>query len=296
VVILGVVGVFRLLSARRLHESRVPAVVVAVVCLLLATGTIARTREYQNGRTLAQVTVDRYPNGRARLALANEMVLAGDHQAALAELQAAVKDYPPALFGLATEMVTSGRLADAVTHAREFIRQVPDSPLVPAARDLMGRALVLQGEFEPAAEQFTLLAYARPNEPGPLASIGDVRLRQRRLQESINSYEGALRLRPGDPDILGQLGLAFAAAGRMSDASLAFGGAVTVRPTDLRLLSLLGRTLAAEGRYLDAVAPMRRVVELAPTDSQAVDNLAVMERLAARQQAAQPQAAQVARP
>ena len=97
--------------------------------------------------------------------------------------------------------------------------------------------------------------------------MGDVRLRQRRVPESIASYESALRLRPGDPDILGQLGLALAAAERRADASLAFGGAAGARPTDIRLLNLWGRSLAAEGRYMDAVVPMRRLAELAPSDN-----------------------------
>jgi cytochrome c-type biogenesis protein CcmH/NrfG len=127
-------------------------------------------------------------------------------------------------------------------------------------------------------------------------SIGDARLRQRRVGDAIASYETALRLRPGDPDILGQLGLAFGAAGRRSDASLAFGGAATARPTDIRLLNLWGRSLAAEGRYIEAVGPMRRVAELAPSDDQAASNLRIMEQLAARQQAALPGAGAAAAP
>jgi len=284
-VVLGVVGVFRLMVKWQLQTSRVPVAVAGVVCLLLAAGTVARTQEYQTVRVMAQTIVDRYPHGRARFALANELITAGEHPQALAQLQLAVQDYPPAHYGLATEMALSGRMDDAVKEAREFIRLVPGSPGVNAARDLMGRALALQGHYETAAEQFLLLEKALPGQPGPLASLGDVRLRQRRLPESIASYQAALKLRPGDPAILGDLGLAFAAAGRMRDASIAFAGAVGVRPTDIRLLNLWGRTLAAEGRYIDAVVPMRRLVELAPSDRQAADNLVIMERLAARQRA-----------
>jgi len=280
--VLAVVAVHRLCVRRFAMSPRIPAV-VAVVCLLLAAGTVVRTREYRTVRSIAEANVDRYPHGRARLSLAAELVAANEHSAALAQLEEAVKDYPPAYLGLATEMATSGRMDDAVKYAEEFIRLLPGNAEVPTARDLMGRALALQGKLEPAAQQFNLLAYARPNDPGPLVSMGDVRLRQRRLPESVSSYEAALRLRPGDPDILGQLGLALAGAGRMADASLAFGGAVAARPTDVRLLNLWGRTLAAEGRYVDAVLPMRRVVEMAPSDGQAADNLRTIERLAVRQ-------------
>lgn len=284
--VLAVVGVSRLLARRVGAESRVPAVVLAVVCVLLAAATTVRTLEYRSVRTIAQTNVDRFPHGRARLALASELVAANEHSEAMRQLEEAVKDYPQARLGLATELATSGRMSDAVVQAQEFIRLLPDNAEVPTARDLMGRAYALQGLYEPAVEQFTLLTHARPNDAGPYISIGDARLRQQRVDEAIASYDSALKRRPGDPDILGQLGLALGAAGRRREASLAFDNAAAARPNDLRLLNLLGRSLAAEGRYVDAVPPMRRIVELAPKDTTAADNLRIMEQLAARQQAA----------
>ena len=300
--VLAVVGVYTLLrrgapaSEPEGSPVRTPAIALAVVCLLLAAGTTVRTLEYRSVRTIAQTNVDRYPHGRARLALASELVAANEHLEALKQLQDAVKDYPQAHLALATEMATSGRLPDAVREAQEFIRLLPDNAEVPTARDLMGRALALQGLYEPAVEQFNLLTHARPKDAGPYVSIGDARLRQRRVEEAIASYESALRLQPGDPDVLTQLGLAFGAANRRADASLAFGGAASARPNDIRLLNLWGRSLAAEGRYTDAVAPLRRLVELAPADSTARDNLRIMEQLAARQQAALPGAGAAAAP
>jgi superkiller protein 3 len=258
------------------------------VCVLLAAGTTVRTLEYRSVRTIAQTNVDRYPHGRARLALASELVAVNEHSEAMRQLEEAVKDYPQARLGLATELATTGRMADAVVQAQEFIRLLPGNAEVPTARDLMGRAYALQGLYEPAVEQFTMLTHARPNEAGPYISLGDAQLRQRRVDEAIASYDSALKRKPGDPDILGQLGLALGAAGRRREASLVFDNAAAARPNDLRLLNLLGRSLAAEGRYGEAILPMRRIVELAPKDTTAADNLRVMEQLAARQQAAQP--------
>jgi protein O-mannosyl-transferase len=297
IVVLAVIGVYRFLVPRgepsgspagepQGSPRRTPAIVLALVCVLLAAGTFVRTREYQSLRSIAQANVDRYPNGRARLALASELVAVNEHTAAMAQIEEAIKDYPQARLAMATEMAASGRLADAVTQAREFIRLLPGNSEVPTARDLIGRALALQGLYEPAVEEFTLLTHARPNDPAPYVSIGDARLRQRRLDEAIASYQSALKLKPGDPDILGQLGLALSAAGRRAEASMAFDNAAAMRPTDLRLLNLLGRALAAEGRYVEAVGPMRRIAQLAPKDNQAIDNLRIMEQLAAKQQAA----------
>lgn len=304
--VLAVVGVHVLLRRRAPSSSavpsadaaprRTPAIVLAVVCVLLAAGTTVRTLEYRSVRTIAQTNVDRYPHGRARLALASELVAANEHNEAVIQLQAAVQDYPQAHLALATEMATSSRMTEAVREAQEFIRLLPGHPEVPTARDLMGRAYALQGLYDPAIEQFTLLTHARPSDPAPYVSIGDARLRQRRVDDAIASYESALRLRPGDPDVLLQLGLALGAANRRADASIAFGGAAVARPTDIRLLNLWGRSLAAEGRYMEAVEPMRRLVELAPSDSTAKDNLRIMQQLAGRQQAQLPGAGAAAAP
>jgi Flp pilus assembly protein TadD len=281
-------------TSREGPPLRIPIAVLTVVCVLLAAGVMLRTREYQSVRSIAQANVDRYPHGRSRLALASELVAVNEHSAALQLLEAAIADYPQARLGLATELAASGRLADAVVQAREFIRLLPDNADVPTARDLIGRSLALQGQYAAAAEEFRLLAEARPNDPAPRVSIGNALLRQARANDAIASYEAALRLKPGDPDILLQLGLAYGAAGRRQEATMAFESAAAGRPDDLRLLNLWGRSLAAEGRYMDAVAPMRRVVELAPSDSTAIDNLRVIEDLASRQRAAMP--GPVARP
>ena len=195
----------------------------------------------------------------------------------------ATTDYPQAYFALATEMLGGGRTTDAVTHAQTFIRLVPDSNVVNAARDLMGQALSIEGRLDQAAEQFTLLTKTTPRDPNPFVRLGNIRLRQRRFDEGIGYYQSALVLRPNDPEILKQLGLAFSAANRLDEAVEAFYQGVNARPNDIALLNFLGRTLGSMGRYTEAVGPLRRLVELAPSDVQGRQNLAIMERLAAAQ-------------
>jgi len=129
--VLGGIGVYSLLrrgapSGAPAGEPqgsplRIPAIVLAVVCLLLAAGTTVRTLEYRSVRTIAQTNVDRYPHGRARLALASELVSVNEHTEAMRQLQEAVKDYPQAHLALATEMATSGRLPDAQQARARYI-------------------------------------------------------------------------------------------------------------------------------------------------------------------------------
>lgn len=242
-----------------------------------------RNREYASRLTMAQAGVDRRPHGRARFMLADELIRAGQHEPAVNQLMLATTDYPQAYFALATEMLGGGRTTDAVTHAQTFIRLVPDSNVVNAARDLMGQALSIEGRLDQAAEQFTLLTQVTPRDPEPFVRLGNIRVRQRRFDDGIRSYESALMLRPNDPEILKQLGLAFSATNRLDDAVEAFYSGVNARPNDISLLNFLGRTLGAMGRYTEAVGPLRRLAELAPSDPQARQNLAIMEKLAAEQ-------------
>lgn len=270
-------------SLERRARWRIAGAVIGLACVLLGVRTMARNKEYESRLTMAQTVVDRRPHGRARFMLADELIRAGQHEAAVSQLKLATTDYPQAYFALATVMLGGGRTTEAVTHAQTFIRLVPDSNVVNVARDLMGQALSIEGRLDQAAEQFTLLTKATPRDPNPFVRLGNIRLRQRRFDEGIGHYQAALLLRPNDPEILKQLGLAFSAANRLDDAVEAFYRGVSARPTDIALLNFLGRTLGSMGRYTEAVGPLRRLVELAPSDVQGRQNLAIMERLAAAQ-------------
>jgi Flp pilus assembly protein TadD len=263
--------------------------VVALACVLLGVGTVLRAREFRSDIILAESSVNRWPQGRARVRLAAAYATASRPTEALAQLRLAVSDYPPARLALARQLLGGGNAAEAVSVAAEFIRIAPNDPQVNVAHDLMGRAYVLDGRLDLAAEKFDLLTRATPGDPAPFASLGDIRLRQRRFDEALALYQTALSLRPNDPDLYRQMGLALSASRRMEDAVEAFARAVAARPNDISLLNFLGRTLGALGRYQEAVLPMRRLVELAPTDSQARQNLAVIERLAKAQADAEGQ-------
>jgi tetratricopeptide (TPR) repeat protein len=270
-------------SVERRARWRAAGAVIALACVLLGARTVTRNNEYASRMRIAETIVERRPHGRGRFLLADELIRAGKHEQAVAQLQLATSDYPQAHFALATEMLAGGRTADAVIQAQTFIRLVPTSKVVWVARDLMGQALSIEGKLDLAAEQFTLLTQNTPRDPAPFVRLGNIRLRQRRFDEGIGHYQAALKLRPNDPEILKQLGLAYSAANRMDEAADAFYRGVNAKPNDISLLNFLGRALGAMGRYSDAVLPLRRLVELAPSDAQGRQNLAIMEKLAAAQ-------------
>jgi hypothetical protein len=110
------------------------AAAMAVVAAALAARTVDRNRDYRSPLTLWQTVIDRRPQGRARFALANQMIDAGRVDDAIAQLRVAVEDYPDARAGLGTERPTGcphtrcsrrGTARSASGHCRRGIRRSP---------------------------------------------------------------------------------------------------------------------------------------------------------------------------
>jgi protein O-mannosyl-transferase len=247
-------------------------VVVAALCLLAAAGTYARNREYLDRIVLARTIVDRWPHGRGYLMLGTELIAAGRAEEGLAELGLAARDYPPGHYVLGTQLVGMGRIDEGLMHLREFIHRDPDNSAAPPAHDLIGRVLLDRGELDAAAEEFSIVLARAPGNGRAMVFLGDVRLRQGRLDEAIDLFK---RARQANPDIardglvLSRLGVALASNGRVAEAVAAFEEAVALRPGDPALHKLLGRALGMSRRFSDAARSFRVAVELAPTDAEA---------------------------
>ena len=108
-------------TGRGTHAGAVAAGLTAIVLAALAVRTVYRNAEYAKPLSLWTTVVERRPHGRARMALATEMVAAGDHAAALPQLREAVPDFPDARYALGTELVIGGRLDEGIAELRQFI-------------------------------------------------------------------------------------------------------------------------------------------------------------------------------
>jgi tetratricopeptide (TPR) repeat protein len=189
---------------------------VTAVCVALAAGTVLRNQEYESRLRMAQTIVERRPHGRAHFLLGNELLVAGQRDAALAAFRQSARDYPGGRFALATELLAEGQADAAVPELQLFLAAMPAThQTVPPARDLLGRAYLLQRRYTEAAEQFQALRQMTP------------------------PYRG-----PGN-DVAYNLGYALAASGRLSEAVPALEEAVTANPADTSARDLLARVRAA---------------------------------------------------
>ena len=128
------------LIARYVRPRRAMAVAAAVVVAALAIRTVDRNRDYATALSLWQSVVDRRPHGRARFAFANELMQAGRHDEATAQLRLAVADDPDARAGLGTELLLQGKLEEGVDVLQAFVDANPSLPNRLPARALLAQA------------------------------------------------------------------------------------------------------------------------------------------------------------
>lgn len=194
--------------------------VAGLVIVALAARTIARNADYSDSLTLWQKTVESWPQGRARMSYATELITVGRHDEAMAELHASVADYPDARFALATELAGERKFDESVHELREFIRPFPERPNRMPARLLLGRVLEAQGHWQEATVEFeAVLARDATNAVarGALVEIGTVRngngaalASGGNLNAAIAEFQEAVRLNPGDQKAQNNLARALA--------------------------------------------------------------------------------------
>jgi len=200
----------------RLSEGRMKwraaAAVAGVAVAALAVRTIERNRDYASPLALWQTVVDRRPQGRARFALANQLMDAGRHEEATAQLRLAVVDYPDARAGLGTELLMQGQLDEGISVLEAFVQADPSSPNRAPARPLLARAHRAIAERE-LSQQNPALAEAEARKAvafdGTDADahnvLGAALASQGNLTAAIPEFQAAVRINPQHPSAVNNL-------------------------------------------------------------------------------------------
>jgi Flp pilus assembly protein TadD len=229
--------------------------VTGAIVAALAIRTMYRNQEYATPISLWESVVSRRPHGRARFALANELITVGRHDEAIAQLREAVRDYPDARAGLGTELFFQGRAAEAIGVFDPFVRAKPAEPNRIPARLMLGQALLSQGQIDEGASQFkAVLDLDSGNGAARLGLATAYRAQAARLLENGHSAEAAVQARD----------------------------AVRFNPGDAEAHNLLGVALASQGQYAEAVQEFRQTLQLDPKHPSANRNMARARALGER--------------
>ena len=159
-------------------------VTLLVVAALLGTRTIVRASEYRSALTLAETVLQRWPNANAQYLVGTELASAGRHGDAIPHLREAVRGYPPARFSLGSELVTTGKLDEAIAELQAFVIDEPHLVATRSARILMGRAFEAKQDWPHAIEQFRLILATDPNRRASARPAGGRAGRRARVHRS----------------------------------------------------------------------------------------------------------------
>jgi tetratricopeptide (TPR) repeat protein len=221
------------------------AVLTVMLSGLLATATMARNREFETPLTLARVTAERRPHGRAYYALAHELNERGRRAEAMTLFARATTDFPPARFAFGTELLARGEIERGIEELRTFVSLAPLHPAVAEAHQMIGTAYFDQRRYADAAAELALTLELEPRHVRAQALLGEILLLQRRGAEAVEHLQRA----------------------------------VSLQPAQVRTRELLGHALAIEGRYADAERRFREVLHLDARHAGARAALRELERI-----------------
>lgn len=221
-------------------QQRIAAAACVVCVAALGARTVARNQDYQSSLTLAQTTVDAWPNAGGRSMLGTELANAGRLAEAETQLRLAADGHAPARYYLGTVLEAQGREDEAIAQYRQFI------------------------EGQPGALSQVILAR------GQLAGIY---ARRQAWPEARDQYRAMVQASPDDVALRSVLAGTLVRTGDFAEAVVLYQRYLTMVPSDTRAMTGLAIALSSLGRHDDAIVLFRRVVELEPGNAQARDNL-----------------------
>jgi tetratricopeptide (TPR) repeat protein len=283
------------------------AAAATAILALLAVRTVYRNAEYGSPVQLWRTVVERRPHGRARAALATELITSGNHDEAMVQLREAVRDYPDARFGLGTELILEGRVEEGIANLRQFIQAQPSNLNRTPARILLAQALANQGKLQEAVDGFRMVLKDVPTHDGVRANLADVLGALGQHEQALTEYRALLVRQPNSSAIETRLAMSLAKTGRLNEAIDHFRHArdldpqsgapnrylaemylrvndgaqaeayareaLRIDPNDGESQNMLGVALAARGRIDEAIPRFQQALRINPNNVQAQANL-----------------------
>jgi tetratricopeptide (TPR) repeat protein len=133
-----------------------------------------------------------------------------------------------------------------------------------------------QESVSKATEELIASYNARPDDFSNHTNLGNFYMDQGRLDQSIQSFENAIRLRPDSVGTLVNASIAYSRAGRMADAGRVLEQALRLSPDNAPANFNRGLLLAELGRKPEAEDSLRKAVISEPNLAPAAFNLCVL--------------------
>jgi len=222
--------------------------------LIKAKGA-ANRGDRETARTIYQEALERYPrNKRVKLALAQ---LDGGNDAQI-ELDAMVDAY------------TKGHTLEAVERGQRLAHAHPGKH---AIHNLLGAALLQQGNLPAAREAFERARQLMPGDPASANNLAIVLKRLGDLDAAERLYREVIAATPSHKDARYNLANLLDEAGRIEEAETAYLGCIGIAPDYADAHYNLGNLLAKQKRHVAALAHLERAASLRPAHADTHNNL-----------------------
>lgn len=137
-------------------------------------------------------------------------------------------------------------------------------------------------EFQAKESRFRELAEKEPENPDPLAALGDLYFENNNFAEASAQYEKALALDPNDVDTYNDLGLAYHYTGKSALAVETLRKGTKVDPSYQRIWLSLGFVLASSGRLEEAQKALEEAISLNPSSDVGVEAKRILDSMKSR--------------
>jgi protein O-GlcNAc transferase len=171
---------------------------------------------------------------------------------------------------LGLEHHLAGRLADAETFYRRFLRAEPDHAY---ALSLMGAIAMQAGRADAAMTLLTQALALDPTLAGGYSNLGVLLSSIGRLDEAVLAYKRAIDLQPNSPDAYNNLGSVYLNQQRLGEAIVAYENALSLKPDYAEAWNGLAASLEIAGHVEEATAACQKALALRPDYPEAYVNL-----------------------
>jgi serine/threonine-protein kinase len=180
-------------------------------------------------------------------------------------------ELPAARISLASMLLESGLIEDAVVEYRRAIRHAPN---VAKAHAGLGEALRRLGAVDEAIEAAREAVRLEPDGASYHYNLGVALESNAQIEDAVLTYQRAVMLDPSDGEAHYNLGTNLIRLGRIEEAAVALERAAEILPDDAAVWGNLPAARAMLGREEEAISALRRSVDLDPHDAISCMNLA----------------------
>lgn len=246
---------------------------------LFRQGRVGEAEEY------FRRSIEIYPrDGQAFHNLGEALRVQGKYDGSLLAYRSAVDidpGSPNALFGMGNSFFKLGRYPEALSSMERALALALDPSMVPAARYVMGQALLKMGRPEEAEIQFDLSMRSslaiNPGGTEAFMNRAEVFRGQKRYEEALGLYLLALGTDPGHASAYAGMGDCLYRLGRYREAISSLERAVSLLPDssmEPTLYYLMGQAAAEAGWFEEAGAHYENALQVAPHFTEALHRLA----------------------